>query len=92
MASKKKTAKDRSDPQGYYVAVTDLGPGKGYGIRVMKNGTPVSGSETIVKYKSEVQRAVRELLRWVDKVGSPSEMASASRDRWARKTHWKKED
>lgn len=73
----------RKDPQGFETKVTFLGPGKGYGIRVLKNGVIVR--QTQVDSKSEIGTAIKEELRWIDKGYSYSEMASASRDRWGKK-------
>lgn len=71
----------REDPEGYNTKVTSF-PG-GWGIRVFQGSKMIS--EAFVKSKTEIGRAIRNLLRWIDKCGSPSSMASASRDRWARK-------
>lgn len=73
----------RKDPQGFEVKVTFLGAGNGYGIRVIKNGLIVR--QTQVKSKSEISLAIKHELRWIDKGFIYSEMASTSRDRWAKK-------
>jgi hypothetical protein len=51
--------------------------GKVYGVRLLKEGTPVL--EVQVKDKMEIQPAIKEMLRTMDKLGYDSPMASASR-------------
>lgn len=58
--------------------------GKGWGVRLLKLDGSVH-SEDFVTEKGLIGSAVAELLRWADKLGSGSPMASASRDRQARK-------
>lgn len=67
----------RKDPQGYETKVTALADG--FGLRVLKDGEIVSQSHACTK--SEIGPALKEMLRWIDKTGGCSEMASASRDR-----------
>lgn len=54
--------------------------GKGYGIRLL---TPLGEiwDETLVKTRLEVGNACRSLLRWYDKMGSPSRYADKARHR-----------
>lgn len=73
----------RKDPQGFEVRVTYLGGGNGYGIRVIRDGK--IWRETRVDSKGDIAAAIKSELRWIDKGGSPSDMASASRDRWYKK-------
>lgn len=63
------------DPE---IKVTFLG--KGYGIRLF---TPAGKiwDETFVKTRLEVGNACRSLLRWYDKMGSPSRYADKARHR-----------
>jgi hypothetical protein len=68
---------NRTDSQGYSTKVTALG--HGFGCRVFKDGALVS--EGHAKTKADIGPVLRDLLRWVDKAGGVSEMASASRDR-----------
>lgn len=74
---------DRPDPQGYFTKVTALG--KGFGIRVFQKTADGERlvSQGYAESKSQIGNVIRNLLRWIDKMGSPSEMASASRDRTA---------
>lgn len=67
----------RTDPQGYRTKVTALADG--FGIRVFRLDKIVS--EGHAKTKALIAPVIRELLRWIDKCGSPSEMAAASRHR-----------
>lgn len=67
----------REDPQGWSTKITRLGDG--YGCRVFKNGKV--HSEGKAKTRMEASKVLRDLLRWVDKLGFDSDMASASRDR-----------
>jgi hypothetical protein len=71
----------RTDPQGWSTKVTKLGDGT-YGCRVLRNGK--IHSEGKAKTRREVPGVLRELLRWVDKLGFDSEMADASRSRQKR--------
>jgi len=70
---------NRTDPQGYTTKVTFLGGGHGYGVRVLRGGEVLS--ESVATSKLQVGAVIKDLLRFVDKCGNPSEMASASRDR-----------
>ena len=66
-----------ADPQGYTTKVTRLADG--YGCRVLRDGVVVSQGHADTK--ADIGPVLKDLLRWVNKLGSPSEMASASRDR-----------
>ncbi len=72
---------NRIDENGWTTKVTRLGDG--YGVRVFKGG--VLHSEGKAATRMDVGPVLRDLLRWVDKGGGDSPMASASRDRMARK-------
>jgi hypothetical protein len=72
---------NRIDTNGYSVKVTRLQ--RGYGIRVFHHGELVAS--TSCKTKDEIGASVADVLRMIDKVGNPSEMASASRARRSRK-------
>jgi hypothetical protein len=67
----------RVDSQGYETKVTALG--RGFGCRVLKGGKVVA--EGRAASKELVTSVLRDLLRTLNKCGSPSEMASASRQR-----------
>lgn len=71
-----------TDKQGWSVKVTRLGDGR-YGIRVYHHDK--IHSQTTADCRADVGATVAEALRWVDKCGFVSEMASASRDRQFRK-------
>jgi hypothetical protein len=71
---------NRTDAEGYSTKVTALA--RGFGVRVLRRGVVVS--EGWAENKRQVSTVLRELLRWVDKMGSPSSVASASRDRGKR--------
>ena len=58
--------------------------GKGWGIRLLTLDGRIH-SQDFVTEKGMIGKAVAELLRWADKLGCSSPMASASRDRAARK-------
>lgn len=58
--------------------------GKGWGIRLLTLAGKIH-SQDFVTEKGKIGPAVKELLRWADKMGFPSPMASASRDRAGRK-------
>jgi hypothetical protein len=81
----KKSKKDRQDPEGYDTVVTYLGDGS-YGCRVLRDGNVIS--EGVAFKKRDISNTLRDLLRWVDKLGSTSTMASASRDREVNKTRY----
>jgi hypothetical protein len=59
------------------VVVTRVG--KRWGVRVLVNGE--TNQEMRVCLKVDIGQAVREMLRWEDKCGNWSDMASKSRDR-----------
>jgi len=67
----------RRDPQGYTTKVTRLG--NGYGLRVYRGDKVVSSG--FAQTKAEVAPKLKEMLRWVEKTGHGSTMASASRAR-----------
>jgi len=70
----------RTDVNGFVVKVTALGKNKGvFGVRVLRDGNVVAQGRAASKV--EVRIVVKALLRWVDKAGFDSPMASASRDR-----------
>lgn len=69
---------DRTDPQGYSTKVTPLGDGS-FGCRVLRHGKVVR--EGRAESKAEIGKVLKDLLRWTDKLGYDSDMASASRDR-----------
>lgn len=71
--------KDREDNNGWSTSITPLGNGR-YGARVFHNGRLHSENNS-GKSKLEAANNLRDLLRWVDKSGYDSPMASASRDR-----------
>jgi hypothetical protein len=77
--------KNRKDPEGYDTVVTYLGDGS-YGCRVLKSGKVIS--EGVAPRKCDISTVLRDLLRWIDKAGSPSSMASASRDREVNKVRY----
>ena len=66
----------QNDPM---IKVTFLG--KGYGIRLFKPDGVTIHDESFVKTRLEVGPACRELLRWYDKMGSPSRYADKARHR-----------
>ncbi len=68
---------NRKDSQGFDTKVTFLG--KGYGVRVLRNGKVVS--EATAPTKLQIGSTIKDMLRMIDKCGNPSEMASSSRDR-----------
>ena len=53
--------------------------GSKYGVRVLNHGVPVL--EVRVTAKSEIQPAIKDMLRTLNKLGYDSAMASASRHR-----------
>lgn len=55
-----------------------------WGCRVFRNGK--LHSEKVVQSRSEVGPALKDLLRWVSKMGYESDMADASRCRNKRRT------
>lgn len=57
--------------------------GKGWNIRVFTNGN--LNQELRVYKKEHIRHAVAEILRWEDKCGNWSNMATASRARYNRK-------
>lgn len=67
----------RKDINGFEVKVTALG--KGYGVRVLRHGAVVS--QGVAASKMDIKIVVKTLLRWLDKAGFDSPMASASRSR-----------
>lgn len=67
------------DATGITTSIKPLGNGK-WGARVYKNGKVVEEHNTSTS-RAEAAAALKELLRWVDKTGHRSPMASASRDR-----------
>ena len=68
------------DSAGFSTKVTALG--SGYGIRVFRHGKLVCSTK--VTSRLQVGPAIRDLLRWIDKSGGQSPMASASRNRGKR--------
>ena len=68
----------RRDPQGYLVKVARLGTGA-YGVRLFRGESLVS--EGVAEDRATIRAVVQDLLRWANKLGSPSEMAEASRER-----------
>ena len=64
---------------GFTTSIRPLGNGK-FGARVYRNGV-VFSQDNKSKTKQEAGKALKELLRWVDKLGFDCPMASASRDR-----------
>jgi hypothetical protein len=66
-----------ADPQGYSTKVTRLGDG--YGVRVLQNGVVVSQDRA--DSRLDVGPVLKDMLRMLNKCGSPSTMAEASRHR-----------
>ncbi len=67
-----------------YLDVKVTAYAEGWGIRIMdkRYDRPCHpGGECLVKNKHEVSPAIAEILRWHDKCGGLSRMASSSRDR-----------
>lgn len=54
--------------------------GKGWGVRLLNLDGTVH-SQDFVTEKNLIAPALKELLRWANKLGSPSPMAEASRNR-----------
>lgn len=71
----------RADENGYTTKVTFLGTG--WGLRVLRKGVIIS--QSFVDRKGLIYPALQDMLRWIDKGGGGSSMASASRDRLALK-------
>ncbi len=69
----------KADAVGITTSVTPLGNGR-WGARVFKNGKLIEEDNTSTS-RAQAAKALKELLRWVDKMGHGSPMASASRDR-----------
>ncbi len=67
------------DSNGFTTSVKPLGNGR-FGARVYRNGK-VHSENNKSKTKIEAGKALKDLLRWVDKMGFDCPMASASRDR-----------
>ena len=70
------TCKDKG---GFSTTITPLGNGQ-YGVRVLRNGVVISEDNSSCD-RREAALKLKELLRWVDKLGYDSPMASASRVR-----------
>lgn len=71
--------KNQVPSNGFTTSIKPLGNGK-YGARVYRNGKMHSQNNKATS-KAEAARNLKELLRWVDKLGFDCPMASASRDR-----------
>jgi hypothetical protein len=71
------------DENGFSTSLTPLGDGT-YGVRVYRNGQ-VLMEKNGLPTKEAAAAELKDLLRWVDKMGWDSPMASASRDRPAKK-------
>lgn len=56
--------------------------GKVWGIRLLRVDTQEVIVETSVDQKDKIGPAIASLLRWQNKLGSPSPMAEASRERF----------
>ena len=63
---------------GYETSMTSLGENL-WGVRVLYNGKVIQ--EDTASSRKEARDKLKELLRWVDKLGGRSQMASASRVR-----------
>lgn len=70
---------NRADETGLTFVVTAL-PG-GWGIRSFRDGK-MKDDYGIVSSRDEVGLVIRDALRWLNKLGDPSPMAEASRDRF----------
>ena len=68
------------------IKVTRLG--KGWGVRCFTNGR--LNQEIQVQCPQDIGVASAEMLRWEDKCGNHSKMASASRDRFNKGPKWRK--
>ncbi len=68
------------DPEGFTTSIRPLGNGK-WGCRVYHNGIIVQ-EDNDSKSRQEAAKTLKMLLRWVDKLGYDSSIASASRDRF----------
>jgi hypothetical protein len=77
---------ERADAQGFSTKVTALGDGS-YGCRVLHEGKVIQ--EGRAESKAAVGPVLKDLLRWVDKLGYDSDMAAASRDRNYCGGYWK---
>lgn len=71
--------KNGTPSNGFSTSIRPLGNGK-YGARVYRNGV-VFSQDNKSKTKAEARKALKELLRWVDKMGYDCPMADASRMR-----------
>ena len=65
---------------GFTTSVKPLGNGK-WGARVYNKNGKVIQEDNKSTTKQEAAKALKELLRWVDKLGYDCPMADASRDR-----------
>jgi len=71
------------DENGFSTSLTPLGDGT-YGVRIYRNGQ-VLMEKNGLESKEAAAKELKDMLRWVDKLGYDSPMASASRDRFAKK-------
>jgi len=71
------------DEGRFSTSLTPLGNGT-YGVRVYRNGQ-VLMEKNGLESKEAAAKELKDLLRWVDKMGYDSPMASASRDRPGKK-------
>lgn len=67
----------QQDSNGFTTSIKPLGNGR-FGARVYRNGV-VHSENNKSRSKLEAGKALKELLRWVDKMGFDCPMASASR-------------
>lgn len=54
--------------------------GVGWGIRLFRNNVLVKN--VVAKFQDQISPTIKDLLRWEDKLGFESDMASASRMRY----------
>ena len=66
------------DPGGWTTRVAHIGRGR-YGVQVLRDGRV--HAQTVARTKADVGGMLKDLLRWVDKLGYDSPMAAASRVR-----------
>ena len=74
------TKTSRADERGYHTTITPLGNGR-YGVRVLCRGKVVRENNS-ARSRQEAAEILKAELRWLDKYGYDSPMASASRDRF----------
>lgn len=75
----------RKDNKGWTTSITPLGNGK-FGARVFRHGN-LHSEDNSAETKVEAAKNLKDLLRWVDKMGFDSPMADASRHRAGRKEY-----